>query len=46
VTRRLVQIVGVLVVFVVAVNLVWYVAVPVLGDPGVYRPLFLTRLYT
>lgn len=28
-----------LVLFVIAVNLIWWVA-PILGDPGVYRPLF------
>jgi len=32
-----------LVAFVVAVNIAWFVA-PLLGDPGVYRPLFLILL--
>ena len=32
------RIVAGLVVFVVAVNVVWWVA-PLFGDPGVYRPL-------
>lgn len=32
------RIVAGLVLFVVAVNVVWWVA-PLLGDPGVYRPL-------
>jgi hypothetical protein len=37
--RHLTRAVIGLVAFVVAVNLVWWVA-PTLGDPGVYRPLF------
>lgn len=37
--KLVLRIVAGLVLFVVAVNVVWFVA-PILGDPGVYRPLF------
>lgn len=37
------RIVAGLVLFVVAVNVLWWVA-PIFGDPGVYRPLFAILL--
>jgi hypothetical protein len=33
------SIVGCLILFVAAVNVIWFVA-PILGNPAVYRPLF------
>jgi len=39
IARLLLQLVLGLVGFVVAVNVIWFVA-PMLGDPDVYRPLF------
>lgn len=41
--KTLVRVLLLIVAFVVAVNLIWWVA-PVLGDPGVYRPLFAILL--
>lgn len=41
--RLAARIVGWLVFFVAAVNVLWWVA-PIFGDPGVYRPLFAILL--
>lgn len=37
--KQLGQLVAAVVLFVVAVNVIWWVA-PIVGSPGVYRPLF------